>query len=210
MMVAEWKKSEKIKKLKKYATRDNFIIAALVGILLLVIAIPDKSRESKEGAVFGERGESGESESVQMLEGGEDTRNYGYGENYAQALEKRLEEILSRVDGVGEVKVMVTLVSTEEVVIEKNENVSEASTKEKDSGGGERTISQTERNVTTVNEKNGTYESPFIKKTILPKLEGVLVVAKGCGNGVVDKKITEMIRAVTGLEAHKIIVAKMR
>lgn len=39
---------------------------------------------------------------------------------------------------------------------------------------------------------------------------GVVVVAQGAGNAAVDSKITTAIKALFGIEAHKISIVKMR
>mgnify|MGYP006916126474 CR=1 FL=1 len=195
---------EKWNKFQKFLTRDNMIIMVLVGILLFVIALPvkkedgvDRQRISEENIYLEEN----------LAVSGEESE---YADSYAKTLEMRLEEILSKVDGVGEVKVMVTLAATEEVIIEKNESVNQSVTKESDQNGGAREISQIQKNEEEVTQENGTARNPLIRKKILPVVEGVIVVAKGGGNGTMDKKVTEMVQAVTGLEAHKVIVAKMR
>ena len=41
------------------------------------------------------------------------------------------------------------------------------------------------------------------------EVEGVVVCAKGAGNGKVAKNISEVIQALFGIEAHKIKIAKM-
>ena len=43
-----------------------------------------------------------------------------------------------------------------------------------------------------------------------PIVEGVTVVAQGGGNAEVQKNISDVIQALFGVEAHKIIVVKMK
>jgi stage III sporulation protein AG len=50
---------------------------------------------------------------------------------------------------------------------------------------------------------------PYVVKTIVPQVEGVVVVGEGCGTGSVDKNVTEIVQALFGLEAHKVKVVKM-
>lgn len=57
--------------------------------------------------------------------------------SYTQEVENRLEALLSSMDGVGEVKVMVTLSSSVEQVVEKDVPYSMDTTKETDSAGGQ-------------------------------------------------------------------------
>ena len=113
------------------------------------------------------------------------------------------------MQGVGEVKVMITLETTEEQVVEKDEALVRNNTTEEDSQGGNRTVYQLDSGEETVYQKQGSDESPYVTKTILPKISGVLIVAEGAGQGSVRKSITDIARALFDIEAHKIcVVAK--
>ena len=129
--------------------------------------------------------------------------------SYALYLEERLEKILSGVNGVGKVSVMITLESSEELIVEKDIPQSYSDIKETDAQGGERVTSQTEREENTVYVTEGTESQPYVVMRMLPRVEGVLVVAQGAGSGAVNKSITEMIQALFDVEAHKIKVVKM-
>lgn len=128
---------------------------------------------------------------------------------YALYLEERLEKILSDVNGVGTVSVMITLESSEELIVEKDLPQSYSDIKETDAQGGERTTSQTDREENTVYVTEGSASRPYVVMRLLPRVEGVLVVAQGAGNGAVNKSITEMLQALFDVEAHKIKVVKM-
>ena len=52
-------------------------------------------------------------------------------------------------------------------------------------------------------------ETPYIIKTKLPEIAGILVVAKGGGNAMVKKRITEIAGALFAVEVHKITVVEM-
>ena len=126
---------------------------------------------------------------------------------YTTYLERRLEEILSMIEGAGEVTCMVTLRSSAEQVVEKDMEVSDDALNEKDSQGGERSTNQSSRSETTVfyDKENG---SPYVSKEISPKVEGVLIIAEGGDNAVVVKNITEGVQALFDIEVHKIRIVK--
>ncbi|MCD7835358.1 MAG: stage III sporulation protein AG [Lachnospiraceae bacterium] len=130
-------------------------------------------------------------------------------EEYCAQLEARLEEILSGMDGVGKVRVMVTLASSEELVLEKDTPSSRSQTNETDSSGGTRIINQMENDEETVYITEGSDSTPYVVKTLVPKVEGVVVVAEGSGSGSVNKDITDIAQALFGIEAHKVKVVKM-
>ena len=56
-------------------------------------------------------------------------------ENESDDLEKRLEDILSQIDGVGNVSVLITYSQTSEVIAMYNENSKESFTEEADNDG---------------------------------------------------------------------------
>ena len=62
---------------------------------------------------------------------------------YRQAMEKQLAEILSEVNGIGKVKVMLSMSSGSEVIPAMNVASFARTTEEKDSNGGTRVIKKT-------------------------------------------------------------------
>ena len=130
-------------------------------------------------------------------------------EAYAAHLEARLTEVLSQMADVGKVRVMITLKSSEEVVLDKEQPVSRSTTNESDSQGGSRVLSQVEFGDTTVYSTNGSVSEPYVVKTLTPRIEGVLVVAEGAGSGTTNRTISEIVQALFGVEAHKVVVVKM-
>lgn len=193
-------------KTSKWFKKDNLIVLVLAGVLLFIIALPtkdNKEKDTEENKTNIQSSESGKEASTK-------SGDYGNGQDeYSAQLEARLEEILSGVDGVGRVKVMVTLASSEELVLEKDKPSSRSQTNETDSSGGTRIITQMENGEETVYITEGSSSSPYVVKTIVPQVEGVVVVAEGCGRGSIDKKVTEIVQALFGIEAHKVKVVKM-
>ncbi len=189
---------------KKKLTKENMAILALLGILLMVIALPVKKMENAGD-------ETGLSDTgSDTMKTSETEKDDGDG-SYTQEVENRLEALLSSMDGVGEVKVMVTLSSSVEQVVEKDVPYSMDTTKETDSAGGSRDVVNSKQEETTVyvTDQAGN-KTPYISKTLEPAIEGVTVVAQGGGNAVVQKNITDVIQALFGVEAHKIKVVKMK
>ncbi len=71
-------------------------------------------------------------------------------------LEKRLENILSKIDGVGEVSVLVTYSQSSQVIPMYNESNRKSITEETDTSGGTRTIESedNEKSVVTGSDSN--------------------------------------------------------
>lgn len=118
-------------------------------------------------------------------------------------LEKRLENILSKIDGVGDVSVLVTYSESSQIIPMYNESTSKSVTEETDTSGGVRTIEaeDSEKSVVTGSDSN-----PVTQKSVNPKIEGAIVTAKGAGNSNVKANIVAAVEAVTGLATHKIQV----
>ena len=62
--------------------------------------------------------------------------------------------------------------------------------------------------VYTVDEEGN--EVPFVQKIMVPKVEGVLVLAQGGNNPEIIREMKEAIVALFGIEEHKIKIAKMK
>lgn len=212
-MVADMQEKGMAKKWKGKLTKDNFLILFLVGILLMVIVWPVEKKEesgtSKSGQWDSETAIlSRQSEAVQSAV---PDRNGNTREDellsYAASMESALEELLKTMDGVGKVRVMVTLESSCEAVVEKDTNTVREGTTEVDAAGGSRNTTNISESQETI-YRNGS-DTPYVKKILSPQVSGVVVSAQGGGNAKTVQNITEAIQALFGLEAHKIKIVKM-
>ncbi|MDE7333753.1 MAG: stage III sporulation protein AG [Lachnospiraceae bacterium] len=192
-------------------TKDNFLIIFLTGILLLVIVWPleDKKTDSQskqwdsEDGIIGLNSDS-ISDAADMM--GSDIGTDAM-RSYAMELERSLEEILGTMEGVGKVKVMVTLEGSGEALVEKDQSTSRNGTTEVDSAGGSRNTTDISGSEETVFKDSGS--TPYVKKVLSPRVEGVVVSAQGGQNAKTVQNITEAIQALFGIEAHKIKIVKM-
>ena len=123
--------------------------------------------------------------------------------NISTDLERKLENILSKIDGVGD----VTYSESSTIIPIYNETNKKSITEEKDTSGGTRTIESqdNDKSVVTTSDSN-----PVTQKTINPTIEGAIVTAKGAGNANIKSNIVLAVEAVTGLATHKIQVFEMK
>lgn len=197
--------------------KDKFIIMILVGILLFIIAIPVDSKKNNSSNGKVQTAQKQEREAA--LEALEPESAAAQGaqpgsaaqEEYVAQLEKRLSDTLAYMDGAGKVKVMITLQSSAEKVVEKDTPGSRASTAETDAEGGRRSVNEMESGESTVyvTGENGV-QTPYVVKHIEPKIEGVIVIAQGGGSAQVRQNITEAVQALFNIEAQKVKVVKMK
>lgn len=200
-------------KWKEKITKDNFLIMVLLGILLLVIAWPVK-KDGKENV-----SQSGQWDSKNAILDIQGNGEAGSGAldsavsvaapEYAAYLEEALEQLLSTMDGVGKVRVMVTLEDCGETLVEKDLVSRRNGSTEVDSAGGSRNTTDISQEESTVFSGQGSAEGPFVRQVKYPKVLGVAVSAQGGGNAEAVQKITGTIQALFGIEAHKIIIVKM-
>lgn len=206
-MLRQWIKE---KGLEKYFRRDNLIILVLAGILLFVVALPaDGGRGERTQAQTG----GGMPQLTAEPTVGEEKAASSaeiWGPEYAAMLEERLTEALAEMEDVGKVRVMITLKSSEELVVEREISTSRSSTEETDAQGGSRRVDTGETGENVVYSTDGGVSEPYVVKSFVPQIEGVLVVAQGAGSGRVNRTVTEIVQALFGVEAHKVKVVRMK
>ena len=142
------------------------------------------------------------------------TNNQTINQNQTQGpsetdLETRLEEILSQIQGVGEVKVLLNYSESSEVVAMYNETSRTSNTEETDTEGGTRTIQETDTQKDIIYQEEDGQKTPITQKIVQPKIEGAIITAKGANQANVKTNIIQAVEAVTGLATHKIQVFEM-
>ncbi len=110
--------------------------------------------------------------------------------------EERLEEILSKIDGVGEVSVMVTYYSGTEKSIAYEVKKSTVTREDKSEQ------SEDAKAVTADGE-------PMVVKEVYPEVKGVIVTAQGAGSASVKSALSEAVMAALGVPAHRICIFEM-
>lgn len=175
----------------------NLLTALFVGVLLIVI-----------GNMFFKNSNSNSEKGAADLnyEKNKIVSNSETYSDYAEKTERKLEQNLAVVEGVGNVKAMVTLKSGREIVVAEESAVSDA--KNIENGGSvvkeNSEMKQERKSILNSNDE------PIILKEIEPKIEGVVIIAQGGGNVEVKNSIIRAVQALLGLEAHKIEVLKMK
>lgn len=120
---------------------NKYIIYVLLGLLVLVLVIPNNSLENSSGTQIASQVEESD-------------------------LEAQLARVLSSMEGVGTVEVMISLETTQ--------------------------------------------SSLFGTETGTGKVNGVVVVAEGAGNAVVESQISNAVKALFSIDVHKISIVKMK
>lgn len=132
--------------------------------------------------------------------------NQSYSSSNSESLERRLEDILKNIDGVGDVKVFINYSESSETVAMYNENSKKSTTEETDKSGGVRKVEETDSQKEVIYQKQNGNKTPIVQKTIEPKIEGAIITAKGASDINVKTNIIQAVEAATGLATHKIQV----
>lgn len=130
--------------------------------------------------------------------------------NTSSSIEEKLENILSNIKGVGEVKVLITYSESSKLIPLYDEDSSSTVTEETDSGGGTRVVNETSTSKEVIYEENDGVKTPMTQSVVNPKIEGAIITATGANNSEVKTNIVQAVEAVTGLATYKIQVFEMK
>lgn len=162
--------------------RSNMLLALLAGVLLLA-----------SGSVFSKENQQ---EAVQT----EQLPPAELGQN--QAIERRMAEVLSKIEGAGQVEVMLTYRKTEEKTVAQQEVREESKSEQSES-------LRTETQIVLLEDAKGN-TSPLILSEDSPQVEGVVIVAQGGAEPEVCAALNHAAQALLDVPAHKIAVLKMK
>ncbi len=175
--------------------KNTWLCIGLVGILLLILALPTENESAKE--VKQKAGNTASDEKKSLEEAAREEPFL----TATEEMEKKLEETLSLIEGAGRVRVMITWKDQGERIVEKDESYS--------SDAQTDGTTRTDKSQSSVYEQRDNEEIPYVKNELMPQAEGVLVVAQGGGNSMIKQQILQSVMALFPLEAHKITIVKM-
>lgn len=127
-------------------------------------------------------------------------------EEISNEFERKLEKILEKITGVGDVSVLLTYSESGSIVPIYNVSQSTSTTEEKDTSGGTRTITSEDNKKDVITDSSSNIVT---EKQIMPKIEGAIITAQGAYDLNVKSNIISAVEAVTGLANHKIQVFEM-
>lgn len=179
----------------KKIKREQWLIGIIVGVLLLVIAMPTEKKDTSTVSIQSDVQKTNSSEMTDIRE----------------EYEQQLVNVLSLVDGVGSVQVAVTIESSGNKIVEKDKPSDiEHSTQVSDSGSESNSEISSIQETTVYQENENGSQIPYISSEIYPQVRGVIVVAQGGDNPVVIQQIQEAVMALFHVDAHNIKVLKMK
>lgn len=184
---------------------EKLIIIFLAGIFLIVLSVPDlfSKKENSKGS------KPQNTSSIKQITETE-SNEYDTSNQYALTLEDKLKTVLKKVDGIGNVEVMITVKSSKELVTLKDTPYIQDTMNETDGDGGSRISNNINKTEESVLVSSGDGESvPYVIKEIQPEIEGVVVIAEGGGNQTIAGEIIDAVEVLFDVPIHKIKVMKM-
>ncbi len=126
----------------------------------------------------------------------------------AGVMENRLAAVLSQIEGIGRVKVSISLATGTQKVFATNQKSNRRDITERDERGGIRTTAEnTEDEELVLLQSSGQNPGqPLLVQEVNPEISGVLVVAEGAGDARVREELTQTVQVVLNVPAHKIRV----
>lgn len=184
----------------KNMKKEQLFVWILLGALVVVILLPVQKDEKREMEK--------DSSSVGISAPAVDE---SVSDDQVSCMEKELEEILSSVQGVGKVRVMLTLESTNTKIVEKDIPDSSSSQKQQDQDGSmQESVSSSAEEKTVYEKSRDGDQIPYVISEEYPDVRGVLVIAQGGSSPEVVREIQEAVQALFHVEPHKIKVMKMK
>lgn len=183
---------------KKKVENMIFLIIVLIATLIIMNYIWNGKKEKTN-----QESENSSYDKVLASDNKENT-------NSKEELVKKIEDILSTIKGVGEVKVLLNYSESSSMVPLYDETTTTSSTEEQDTSGGIRNVTQTQSQKDIVFSESSGSKEPITQKTMMPVIQGAIVTASGAGNATVKTNIINALQALTGLSADKIQVFEMK
>ncbi len=166
----------------KIGKKNIILVAAALFIMLLLFISEFVSSDSSEAVPK------------------EDTAHFS--SQYIEKTEKELESLLEKLNGAGDVKVMITLENCYENVYAKAYN-------EKKDYDEDSEKNESEEEFIIV-KKGSNNEECLVVKVYEPTVKGVAVIAQGAENAQVKNAITQTVCALFDISTAKVSVEKMK
>ena len=109
-----------------------------------------------------------------------------------------LTQTLSKIQGVGNVSIMLTIAAGEQVIYQENESITSSETS---------THIQKETVIITGSDRQ---ENPLISYVKPPVYLGAIIVCQGADQAAVKLAVVDAVSKITGLSSDKISVVKMK
>lgn len=186
------KKDKKAK--RKLSAFEILLIIIIIGIII-ILAGSHMAKPAEPKATMN-YSSSMESQEGKMNQPG----NFADNQDIVADIERRLSEILSKVEGAGKVSVMVFADTGGEQVPAYNNELDTRNQERVDGKSSE--ISETRQLALSGNDE------PIILKVIIPQIQGVVVVAEGADDILIKTQLNNAVCTLLGIPEHRVQILK--
>ncbi|KAF0197414.1 MAG: stage III sporulation protein AG [Bacillota bacterium] len=127
-------------------------------------------------------------------------------QQYQESLEGQLESVLGQIKGAGQVTVMLTLASSNDVEIASSTQQTSRTTEDKDPSGASKVSQEETLSSQPVMARNTSGDSVVKLKELTPEIRGVVVVASGANDPKMQASLTQAVQTILSLPAHRVRV----
>ncbi len=128
-------------------------------------------------------------------------------DTYEKDLMRSLQHVLENIDGISQVQIFINFDNSKESFYARVNEESNRQTTERDREGGTREIFETNSKEDYVLlQEAGGGEKPLLLSENMPRVSGILIVARGVENSVLRLKVVRAIQSVLNLPVHRIAV----
>lgn len=130
--------------------------------------------------------------------------------NYEEKQKIELKNILKKMNGVGDVEVMMSFEHGEQKVPAYDKNTQKSTTEETDNEGGKRVNNQDTDGTKVVMKTSDGNNEPFVLTTYKPKICGIIIIAEGVENSKTKYEIEQAVSKLYNLSLDKVNVYSMK
>ena len=128
-------------------------------------------------------------------------------ENKEDKLQHELQKILEQIDGINQVSVFISIVSSSSYDYAVDKETTKRRTEEDDGDGGSRIIEEeTTRDNYVILREEGGAEQALLLEEKYPVINGVLVVAGGADRAEQKEQIIRALVSILEVPAHRVTV----
>lgn len=130
-------------------------------------------------------------------------------QEYSQKLEDNIREIVGSIRGVGNLKVLVTLESSEETIYAQETKTSVDSKQDAMSENGKTQLKEsTEQKYLLVEGEDGTKQA-LVKTTKEPEVKGIVIVCEGGDSTTVKSEVINAVTTALDISSSRVCVTKI-
>lgn len=196
-------KNEVDKIMKQKPLKNLVIVCLVLGFILIAMNVFTSSETNKNFT------NPKSSETATATESTDKTSNKNDEASYEEKQKTDLKNILKKMNGVGDVEVMMSFENGEEKVPAYDKSIQKSTTEETDNEGGKRVNNQDTDSAKIVMSSSDGNNEPVILKTYRPKIIGVIILAEGAENSKLKYEIEQAVSKLYNLSLDKVNVYSM-